>query len=148
MPHLTLTTSPGAGPILDVLIGVSEPLRKIMKTQGAAVPKPVSIRVLLDTGASGTCVDLATLSALGLVPTGTALIHTVSTTGTPVPAALYDVSLALVHPGQQFVRWFDAVPVMGASLAAQGIQGLVGRDILAQCLLVYDGQAGTFTLAF
>jgi hypothetical protein len=33
-------------------------------------------------------------------------------------------------------------------LQAQGIHALIGRDILMQCVLHYNGTTGTFTLAF
>ncbi|HYL73943.1 MAG TPA: hypothetical protein VEU96_07035, partial [Bryobacteraceae bacterium] len=71
---------------------------------------------------------------------------TPSTGQQPHHASLCDVSLMLVHP--QLILTQPNVPVAGAQLAIQGIQALVGRDILKSCLLVYDGQAGTFTLAF
>ena len=34
---------------------------------------------------------------------------------------------------------------MGASLKAQGLVALIGRDILRACVLVYNGGAGTFS---
>lgn len=40
------------------------------------------------------------------------------------------------------------VPVVEAHLSFQGIQALLGRDILSNCLFLYDGQSGVFTLAF
>jgi len=43
------------------------------------------------------------------------------------------------------------VMVMAAqpgSLQQQGIQGLIGRDILSKCLLQYNGDMGFFTLAY
>jgi len=61
-------------------------------------------------------------------------------------ANLYDVSLILVHP--QLILTQHNVPVAEAQLAMQGIQALIGRDVLKSCLLIYDGQAGVFTLAF
>ncbi len=40
------------------------------------------------------------------------------------------------------------VAVIESELEVQGFQVLVGRDVLENCLLVYDGQTGIFTLAF
>jgi hypothetical protein len=54
--------------------------------------------------------------------------------------------MTLVHPTSQFT--LDTVSVMEAALEGQGIQALIGRDILKNCLFVYDGKAGTFALAF
>ena len=61
-------------------------------------------------------------------------------------ANLYDVSLALIHPA--ITLTIPNVPVTEAVLSIQGIHGLIGRDVLRRCLLVYDGQSGVFTLAF
>jgi len=145
MPHLTLQISPG-GPILDLLVGVSVPRAAALQRAGQPVPQAVRVRGLVDTGASGTCVDPGCLSSLGLSPTGQSPIHTPSTEGTPVLCDQYDVSLVLLHPRLQFT--LHALPVIASSLSIQGIQALLGRDVLAACLFVYDGAAGIFSLAF
>jgi hypothetical protein len=41
-----------------------------------------------------------------------------------------------------------AVPVIAADLAIQGIHALIGRDVLQDCILIYNGTVGEFTLAF
>lgn len=38
--------------------------------------------------------------------------------------------------------------VMGAALEAQGIQMLIGRDVLASAILIYNGETGDFTIGF
>ena len=35
----------------------------------------------------------------------------------------------------------------GANLAIQGLIALIGRDLLAQCVLVYNGLDGSFSLS-
>jgi hypothetical protein len=45
-------------------------------------------------------------------------------------------------------RTWTALAVIESELAHQGIQTLIGRDILFFCLLIYDGHAGTFALGF
>lgn len=37
--------------------------------------------------------------------------------------------------------------VAGSALQSQGIVALLGRDVLANFILVYNGPAGTFSLA-
>ncbi len=145
MPHLTLQMSVG-GPLVDVLIGVSHPRAQALQKAGQTVPNPARVRALVDTGASCTCVDPSILAALGLAPTGITPIHTPST-GTQTHAAnQYDVSLVLIHPALTLT--LGAVPVVESQLKIQGIQGLIGRDVLSNCLLVYDGPNRIFTLAF
>jgi hypothetical protein len=86
---------------------------------------------------------------LGLAPSGNTLCHTPSTGATPHSAGLYDVSLRIYADLNQQSLYFATLPVMASQLfAAQGIHALIGRDILASCLLHYNGAAGFFTLAF
>ena len=146
MPHLTLQVAPG-GPIIDVAVGVSRARSQALQASGHPVPNPVQVRALVDTGASCTCIDPSVLASLGLSPTGVAAIHTPSTAQKPHSANQYDVSLVLLHPKLSLT--FHTVPVVEAHLSAvQGIQALIGRDLLSNCLFVYDGQSGRFTLAF
>ena len=146
MPHLSLPISPG-GPILDCFIGVSNARAEALRRANQAVPVPIQVRALVDTGASCTGIDPSILSTLGIVSTGTTQVHTPSTTsGQPHVANQFDVSLILNHP--MISRTFMAVPVIESALLHQGIQALISRDILAFCLLTYDGQAGIFCLGF
>lgn len=133
MPHLTLQISAN-GPVVDVLVGVSKPRSDALAAAGQPVPAQVQIRALVDTGASCTCLDLQTLQALQLQPRGTATVHTPSTNATtPHTANQYDVQLTLLHPKLNMT--FQALPVIEAQLSHQGHQALIGRDILANCLL-------------
>ena len=63
MPHLTLQVSAN-GPVVDLLIGVSKPLADVLQKNGKPIPQPIQIRGLIDTGASGTCIDLQVLHAI------------------------------------------------------------------------------------
>ncbi len=58
----------------------------------------------------------------------------------------YDVRLILTHP--KIIWSLGALPILESALQHQGIQALIGRDVLANCLFTYDGQAQTFCLAF
>jgi hypothetical protein len=143
---LTLSIGPG-GPILDFLCGVSKPRAEALTKAKVAVPPYVAVRGLVDTGASITSFDSSILRQLGVVSKGTIQIHTPSTDhGKPHIANQYDVSVILRHP--QATRIWQALPVFESSLSHQGIQALIGRDILNYCLLTYDGNSKLFALAF
>jgi hypothetical protein len=146
MPHLTLQFG-AAGPLLDVFITVSAPRQAALQQAGQPVPAPQIARALIDTGASITAVDPAITTALGLTPTGQTTIHTPSTAAEiPHTCNTYDIHLTLSHPALSF--YISALPVIQSNLHHQGIQALIGRDVLSNCLLVYDGRAGTCVLAF
>ena len=92
MPHFTINISQ-AGPLLDVLIGVSQAKLKALIDAGNPVPKPMLARALVDTGASCTVIDPETIKKLGLKPTGIGSTITATTGSVPHDAELYDISL-------------------------------------------------------
>jgi len=76
-------------------------------------------------------------------------MHTPSTGSAPTTADQYDVGLAIFATQNQLPLFREIVPVIAAELLqSQGIHALIGRDILSQCVLYYNGASGTFTLAF
>lgn len=146
MPHLRFQIS-RIGPLIDFQVGLSKPHADILLADGKQVPTPVSVRGLVDTGASGTALDPSIINSLNLTPTGSIPVHTPSTGTTPHYCDQYDVALLLPLPGGMHYQ-FPALPVIASDLQAQGIQALIGRDVLARGVLIYDGFAGTFTLGF
>jgi hypothetical protein len=100
MPHLTMQIAPG-GPLVDILVGVSQARQEALLRAGQPVPQVVQIRALIDTGASATCIDPAELQKLGLSPTGVIAVHTPSTGNQAHNLNQYDVSLILLHPNLQ-----------------------------------------------
>jgi hypothetical protein len=145
--HFTLQISPG-GPLLDAFVNVSQARRTALTTAEQPIPPFMTIRALVDTGASGTCVDPSVPATLGLTPTGSASITTPSTGTTPHIADQYDISLAIPSPGLSPLV-FPTIPVMCVELfASQGFHALIGRDILSRCVLHYNGATQLFTLAF
>ncbi|WP_224796723.1 aspartyl protease family protein [Pandoraea sputorum] len=120
-----------------------------MAQAGIAIPKPSPGAFLIDTGASSTCIDPSVLEPLGLTPTGQTEVHTPSTNGTPHVCNLYDVQLLV--PGQTGIEApfiIPAMPVTESHLASQGITGLIGRDVLSKCVLVYNGAANFYSLSY
>lgn len=106
------------------------------------IPSPLVAPVLLDTGATKTCVDEDILKALGLPAVGRAAVSTPSGKSTLL---LYPVKLEF--PGTP-LRPLEFSSVIGASLKEQGIGVLIGRDILSDCILIWNGPAGHFSISF
>jgi len=148
MPHFMLQMTPN-GPIVQAAILVSAARREALESSGIPIPTAQRIVALIDTGASVSVVDPSVLAALDLNPTGDLDIHTPSTEGISVKASTYDVQFGIyaIRPGDpHFVS--ETVQVASAVLANQGIHALIGRDILASCVLIYNGADGYFTLAY
>jgi hypothetical protein len=137
--------------LLTAYVGVSQARRTALQAANQAVPAMVQIRALVDTGASGTCVDPSVLvGSLGLSPTGSASVNTPTTGTQPLAADQYDVSILI--PGATATHaplHVLTIPVIAAELLqAQGFHALIGRDVLAECLLFYNGPTNQFTLAY
>jgi hypothetical protein len=54
-----------------------------------------------------------------------------------------------IDTGEGIEAIFDNIEVLGTFFAPEeGIQGMLGQDVLEYCLLVYNGPRKTFSLAF
>lgn len=101
---------------------------------------PVSIRALIDTGASACVIQEGLAAGLGLTQIGTVSINTPSSTG--IQCAQYVARLLMSNSVT-----VETV-VIEAPLQGQNIQCLIGRDLLKHGVLVYIGYANLFSLSF
>lgn len=106
------------------------------------------MNAMVDTGASCTCVDPAIIQSLGLSPTGSTLMFTPSTGAQGHITDQFDASLQIYRTTEEPPLEIPVIAVVASDLRAQGIDALIGRDVLQHCLLSYNGQEGFFTLAF
>jgi hypothetical protein len=147
MPLIHLAFDVSRRPIVQAFVGVSAPRQQAMVAAGQVVPPAILGAFLVDTGASGTCIDPTTFANLGLMPTGSAHMQTPSTGTALHQCNLYDVSLLVpALAGAPF--FLDATPVMESQLRSQGIDGLLGRDVLEKFVLFYNSPQSGFTLAY
>lgn len=138
----------GGGPLLIAHVGVSTPRYQALQTAGLSPPLPITGTFLIDTGASGTCVDSTFIAQLGLQPTGIVSIQTPSTGGGLHRCNQYDISMFIPGASAGQGHLIPALPVIETHLRSQGIDGLIGRDIIDSCTFIYNGTAGYFTLAY
>jgi predicted aspartyl protease len=145
MPHLTQPILLN-GPLLECLICISQPRQEALKRAKAEVPAPISVRALVDTGASCTCVDPQVIKSLGLSPLGTAQVHTPTTKGTAQNCGVYDAAIIIRSTNGNLS--IGTLPIVETHLSSQGFELIMGRNVLSKCILVYDGTSGYFTLSF
>lgn len=148
MPHFTLNIDPG-GPIVNALVQISEGRRAALAAQKSPIPEPQVIRALVDTGASFTSIEPSVLQLLELSPTGTIDIVTPSTGQNVHTTETYDVNFVIyAGPGDPPLSMPNLRVAACELFSRQGIHALIGRDVLKQCILVYNGDFDVFSLAF
>jgi hypothetical protein len=147
MPHLTCPITP-RGPLVDLVVGVSGSRREVLERNNFPVPPRVRVRALIDTGSDVTGLARHVFEQLEVRPHGQTRIRTPSTTADqPHFVDQYVVSIGL--PGTGLELHLPQLEVIDSGHRPDDdYQGIVGRDFLAHCLFVYDGEAGTFALAF
>lgn len=146
MSHFSNVIGPG-GPLLATFIGVSGPRQQAMRDAGLTPVLPQIASLLIDTGASHTVIDQRFVTTLGLAATGTSSMHTPSTGAVAQTVDTYDVALVVNGIGGA-VHVLPVHSVIACDLSSQGIDGLLGRDILASARLTYSGPDNFFYLSF
>jgi hypothetical protein len=134
--------------IVDVLVGVSGPRRSLLQKHKFPIPAAVHMRALIDTGASISGFSSRVFQELSITPVSKLDVLTPSTPpNSPHICDVYDVSLSLV--ANESPRAFPDARVMVADcwLPNEGIEALLGMDILKFCFFQLMGPEGRFMLA-
>lgn len=147
MPHLSGQITPW-GPLINVVVHVSGPRSTALEKAGLVIPTPQIARLVVDTGASATAIDESILKPLGVMPTGQIAIHTPSTQGQPHSCNQYDVGITLLGGANEVVYLNTALPIIEGQFKAQGIDGLLGRDVLAKSRMTYLGHDDWYCISF
>jgi hypothetical protein len=146
VPHLTALIDP-RGVVLRVVVAVTAARRAALQAAGQSAPNPESANLLVDTGASMTSLDKVVIQKLGLQPTGSISVNTPSTGTKPHQCSSYDVDILMVTSKGQ-IKHIPALPVIEADFSAQGHDGLIGRDILADFRMTYSGPDNIVWLSY
>lgn len=136
MPHITYSLSSGR-PLIDAYIGLSRSREEAFIKAGQSALSPIHARALIDTGATISCIDTKIIQGLNLTPIGKAQCLTASSGSTPVITDQYDVSILIPLP--PMMRFFKDILVMVHDLSPQGIQAIIGCDILSKGILIFTG---------
>lgn len=148
--HLTCLIAAN-GPLVQCLLLPSQARRDALAAAGQPVPGSVNATLLIDTGASCTVLDMQVINQLGLQQTGSTAAHTPSTGTQSVSMPNYDVGLILVgrESQQHRIQQFANLPIVGSDFSAQqGMDGLLGRDVLKHARMTYAGADGLVLLSF
>ncbi len=145
MAILSFALTHDGRPIVDLYVSVSSIEREACLEEDRPVPPAIPIRALVDTGAGRSHVDLDVLARLDISRAKVGHVFTASG-GESEPRGVYVVDLALAgdRPGPLAID----LEVFGSPIAdGLRVEALLGRDILARGILIFDGIGRRLTLA-
>ncbi len=156
MPILEIPFTPGDGLRIQVQITLGRPEVARLRQARRPIPQPLSVVALLDTGAERTCVDPSVVARLSLPVSSSGFA---AAPGVGVGPAVfggstfgfsYEAGLVILHPVTKPPSNLvvHELEVDELPLAAFGIEAVIGRDVLAACVLVYNGSTGSATFAY
>jgi predicted aspartyl protease len=124
---------------VQVNISLHQAFSTQLAQRGMALPAPVSGFGLIDTGASSSCIDEQVALSMALPAID---VVTMASASHPSTACnVYPVMFELIG----FSIRVEIPRAIGANLRAQGIVALLGRDVLANGTLFYNGITGQIT---
>lgn len=137
------------GPVLPVQVDIPRKLAELLQSQGQPLPQSVRGLALIDTGATRTAVDEGVVQLLGVQPMG---IANVGTAAGMQQQSMYSARLSF--PGTP-IPGMDFAQILSVNLSGHAIPQLkdrlivlIGRDILAHFVMIYNGTSASVTLAF
>jgi hypothetical protein len=147
VPQLALDAQSN-GLLVDVRIWFSSVRRSQMFRLGLNVPPPIEATLIIDTGADTTMINDQHMRALGLEPISQTRVMTSTSQGLSVPCDVYDISLEIINRTGNPSWFIQPLAVLAKPLLNQATEGMVGRDVLSQGILVYDGPRNRFNLNY
>jgi hypothetical protein len=153
-------TLESCGPQFFCLWGVADVDAEALRNAGRPVPDPIAGALLLDTGATRTCIALQAAQQLGLQARrmqegfGANGKYVNQVFLARLEIRIMDPNTKVVHPfsWEQEVEGIPELHNLAAPLRLNGqtlpVSGLLGRDILKHAKIRYDGPAGKLHFQF
>lgn len=113
-----------------------------LKEEDKKETSPVLVRLLLDTGASYSCIcgsKLQPFKDLGLLPKETISLLTPSTGADSAQRDSYEMGLSIGGHSNIEPHIEVSVPLVETDFTGQNIDGLLGMDILGHCHMSFSG---------
>jgi hypothetical protein len=134
-----------SGPSLTVVITLPAPTLAAKQLAGQVLPASLHLRGIIDTGTDITAVAASFLQTMGLAPLTSSNTHTASGS---VRVRLFEISLLIPASDPTVVLVVrPQLRVMELITVLPDVDLILGRDVLDECLFIYDGPGQHFLLA-
>ena len=105
--------------------------------------RDILVKALVDTGAEYSSIDRHLAKSLGLKQVDE--LELLTPTGTE-KKPVYEGTMTLFHPRANMT--LDKLRLVEAELAEQDLDALIGRDVLAHCIMQWNGPMRTMAITF
>lgn len=122
------------GPTIPITITHPPELHEILTSQGKTIPRR-TVQVIIDTGASMSIVSSEIVEQLELINIGFQTIWTI-----------HDIQEQYIFPCQVLFPWGNGNVVTAASSALHDIGFIIGRDLMENWHITYNGAEGSITI--
>jgi hypothetical protein len=140
-----VANSTPSGPVVTAWIGWDVDTTDFALKQGTQPPDWISLSMLVDTGATISSISGDVIQSMHLSQRDTIKVKTASLNAVedrPVYYASLHLSDVQSTSSHRIVR------VIEYSVGADGVQGLLGWDVLQHCSIVYNKDTRLFSLDF
>lgn len=133
------------GILIECTVGVSYPFEVALSRAGRSIPVKQQATFIVDTGADRTTVDEQLMRALGIPPMTQTRVVTLKSGPSGHLVDTYAASLEIKNSSD--APWVNrTMRVLGDSF--QGIDGIIGRDVLEHMHLEYNGPIKRYFLKY
>jgi len=120
----------------------------LLRRQGKSIPERIRLELLVDTGADTTTLNEMHMRSLGIPVRGATKVRGVTTDTYATECNTFDVSLELINAVGESPLHLPAVEVIGRPFHNEMIDGLIGRDVLANMVFMLDGPHRQFVINY
>lgn len=134
----------GLGLILTTDLSIAAPHAALLSAAGKPIPPAIRVRLLVDTGATSSCVrhNIAEAAGLKLISASVPVAGVgVVTTGKKYLGRIQFAFPSKIIDGMGHTIWVDT-EITSIDLPSPHIDGLIGRDVLSHFELSYSGPTG------
>jgi len=123
-------------------------MRMLLRREGKAVPEPIRLELLVDTGADTTTLSEMHMRSLALPVRGATEVRGVTTEAYATQCNTYDVELKLINSAGDPPLTLPAVEVIGRPFHNEMIDGVLGRDFLSNVNFTMEGPLRQFVVNY
>jgi hypothetical protein len=133
--------------LIELRVGISDGWRQQLWKKSRSEPPAVFATFLVDTGSDSSMVDEQIMRTLGLSAVNQREVLTSESQGQAKICNVYDIGLEIPNGGS--APWkISSVEANGRPLMSESVQGVLGRDVLSQVVLIYNGPLLTYSIDY